>query len=259
MRRWLKRYNLPIVRRALSLMGSDRKKFVALIVMFCGVELAWTLTEPIGIRGAINALGAADLDAFWRAMPLVAIGKALWWIYAPIAAWGTAKITTGAICQYRADLLHHLLRLPMRFFDARQRGALLTTFDGDMRALERVYDRSFFQVLRSTVGGLANVAVMAAMDWRFALVVLAQGALSIAASGKFARQLKAAGEEQQAGLAQAGAEAHQLVKSAKAIRLFGLQRGHAEQFSTSAGREAAARRRAGAIAARMNAALAAVN
>ncbi|NLG26150.1 MAG: ABC transporter ATP-binding protein, partial [Clostridiales bacterium] len=40
---------------------------------------------------------------------------------------------------------------------------------------------------------------------------------------------------------------------------FGLQRGHAERFSISAGREEAARRRAGATTARMNAALAAIS
>lgn len=252
-------FNLPTIKRALSLMKDKNKTFVAVILGFCFVELCCTALYTIGIKGVINAITAKDLTAFWLPMSFIMINHLLWWTYAPIATLITEKISKSTMRDFKTNLCEHIIKLPMLYHDNKSTGEILSVISNDTPCLANVYDWSFFQILRSALGGLGGIVIMGIIDWRFAIVVFILGTISVYISSYFGAKLEFVGKEQQERLARTSTDAYELVCAAKTIRLFNIERNKQVKFIETTKNEADIKTQGGKINAKMNAAIVVVN
>ncbi|QSX04872.1 ABC transporter ATP-binding protein [Sedimentibacter sp. zth1] len=259
MKKLFKNFNLPILTRSIALMGNRKNIFVAFILGFCAVELCCTVLYTIGIKGVINAITEMNLKAFWVPMSFIIANHLLWWTYAPISSYVTGKISKGTMRNFKSDFCEHIVRLPMRYHDNKPTSELLSVLLNDTACLSKVYDWSLFQVLRSATGGIGGIVLMAAIDWRFAIVVFSLGTISMLISSHFSKKLEAIGKEQQERLAKTSTDAYELIRAAKTIRLFHLEANRQTEFANIDHNEAAIKTKGGKINAKMNSAISLFN
>lgn len=259
MKKLIQSYNIPTIKRAIALMGRSKKTFFAFIFGFCIVELLGTVLYTIGIKGVINSITSKEIASFWASMGFIMINHMLWWIYAPISSYVTSRISNRTMRDLKVNICDHIVRLPMRYHDKRLAGELLSILTNDTDCLSGIYDWSFYQVLHNAINGVGGLVIMAVIDWRFAAVVFALGTISVCVSSFFSKKLEAAGKEQQQGLAKTSADAYELVRAAKTIRLFRLENMKKKQLINSIENEAEIRQKCGKISTRMNSAITTVN
>lgn len=249
----MKNFNIPTIIKAIKLMGKKSKLFLTCILLFCAVEMGGTVLSTLGIKGIITALGQNDYSLFWKSLLLIIINYVIWWIYAPISTYLCAIASKGTIRDIKTNLCEHIISLPMKYHDTKEKGKLLSVISNDTACLQGIYDWSFFEVMRSALGGIGGVIIMAVIDWHFAIVVFLLGTLSVLASSHFSKKLEKSGSELQEQLAQSSTDAYELVKASKTIRLLNLIGFKRESFNSITKFEADIKMKSGKISSKMNA------
>ena len=250
---FLKNFNIPTIMKAIKLMGKKSKLFLTCILLFCAIEIGGTVLNTFGIKGVITSLGESNYTLFWNSLLLIVINHSMWWIYAPISSYLCDVASKGAILDIKANLCEHIINLPMKYHDTKTKGELLSAVSNDTACLQRIYDWSFFQVLRSALGGVGGIVIMAVIDWRFAIIVFTLGTLSVITISHFSKKIEKIGAELQERLAKSSTDAYELVKAAKTIRLLNLEGFKTEGFNTSTKLEADTKIKSGKITSKMNA------
>jgi len=253
------KYNLPIIKNALKLMGRQEILFLVCTLVFCAVEIVGSILYTTGIRGAIDALGGTDWGIFGRNVLLILSASLLWWIWAPIASYNCAAASKRTVQRLKTDLFEQMIRMPMVELDKRPKGELLSALTNDISSLSHLYDWYFFQICRTSLGGLAGVVIMFSLDWRFGTVVFVLGTLSVLIASRFNKKLEENGEMLQKNLAASASDAYELVKGAKSIRLLKLQSHFTKKIAGSTAKEAETKIENGAITSRMKVAVTAIN
>ena len=249
--RLLKSYNFPTIFKTIDLMGGRKWLFLACITAFCGVEITGNILYTIGIRGAINSLsGTVYNDLLWSVF-LIFLSRATWWVYAPISSYCCSWSSKGTVQRLKTDLVDHIIRLPINEHDKHPNGELLSILSNDIDCLQRIYDWYFFQIRRTLIGGIAGIILMAAIDWRFAIVVFALGSISVLVTSKFNAKLKKGGETLQQALAQTSTDSYELIKGTKTLRLLRLQNYLLTKVSSSSQLEANSKIENGIILSRL--------
>lgn len=254
MKELIKQMNLPLVRRALAKLGKFKLIYLALIFFFCVMEVFYTLLGTYGMQGAINSLTAGDSEGFIRYFFYIILQNSLWWVYAPIATYFGERISKRTVRDYKAWLGAHIARLPQAFHDSKPIGELLSSLSSDMAGLMYFYDSGLLEVIKSISGGICGIVIMAVIDWRFSIVVLSMGLLSMYLTGRFSRKMDEMSRRQQELIAQNSSDAYELVRAAKTIRLLRILRHKTELIERNTENESNIRRRLGRISARMSAA-----
>lgn len=126
------------------------------------------------------------------------------------------------IVDFKTNFCEHVINLSMEYHDTKSKGEILSAISNDAACLQDIYDWSFLQVLHSAIGGLAGIIIMAFIDWRFAIVVVFFGTLSVFISSYFSKRLECLGKEFQERISKINTDTYQLIKAAKTIRLLKL-------------------------------------
>lgn len=237
MKKFVARFNFPVFRKAIHQMGNKKGVFLFFILLFCAIEIVCTILSVTAIKGIFNSVVDKEFEDFWRYIGMLVLNHIIWWTYAPIATYITEKISKKIVLEYKTDLCEHILKLPQKILDTKPTGELISAITNDMGCLEGFYNGGVFNFLRSFIGGINGVIIMAVIDWRFAIVVLGLGLLNIWISSYFAKKIEKAGQRMQEFMAKISTNVYELISAAKPIRLLRLQKQKYEDFSQSAQKE----------------------
>jgi|GEM_PF-779669 len=249
----LDRFNLKTVKKAIMLMGNMKKIYLLCIMLFCAVEIIGTALISFGMKGIINSLIDKNIKMFWYSLSLIILKNILWWCYAPISSYFTSKASIDTICEYKSKLCEHIFKLPMSYHDKKSKGEYLTLLTSDTDGLKSIYDRDFFQVVLSFLGGIGGIAVMIIMDYKFAIVVIGFGLLSIHVSSIFAMKLKKISIDRQKHLENTNTDIYELVKACKTIRILNAQNERKTQIEKALDDEKNIKKQFGSSVAKMKA------
>ncbi|MDD7593853.1 MAG: ABC transporter ATP-binding protein [Peptoniphilaceae bacterium] len=84
-----------------------------------------------------------------------------------------ANLAQKTIYRIRQDLNHHLLKLPVRFFDDVAHGDIMSTFTNDIDTLTQTLQSATAQILTATFQFVSTVVMMFVLRWQLTLVVMA--------------------------------------------------------------------------------------
>ncbi|MGI8873455.1 MAG: ABC transporter ATP-binding protein [Egibacteraceae bacterium] len=151
--------------------------------------------------------------------------------------WLASRVGEGVTFDLRVALFDHVQRLPLAFFTRIQTGALISRLNNDVLGSQRPFTETVGQFVQTSVGFIAALAFMVALDWRLTLAALAIAPLFIGVlrltSGKLQgllqRQMDA-----NAALATQMTERFQ-VGGALLVKLFGSRTGETGHFAERAG------------------------
>lgn len=255
----LENFNISTIIKSIQIMGKLKKLFLLCIFLFCSIELAGIPLLTYGIKGVINAVTSKNYSLFWISMLLIMIKHLVWSAYSPISAYLCDYASKGAIRDFKVKTTEHIIKLPQSYHDLKPNGGLLSLMSNDTAYLQGIYDWSFFQVIRSALQGVGGVAMMAIMDWRFAIVVFVLGTINVYTISYFSKKLEHTGEKLQENLSKNNIDVYELMKAAKTIRLLKLSNNKKCEFESNTGEEADTRIKSGKISSRMNAIITGLN
>ncbi|MFF0598910.1 ABC transporter ATP-binding protein [Streptomyces antibioticus] len=155
---------------------------VAVSACYIGQSLLLTLAVARGLRGDL----AGAVPACCGALALVSVRAGLLWAREVTAARAAEKVKT----ELRLRLYRHLLLLGPGQVTRRRTGAVLTTLQDSVDALDRFVSVFLPQVLVSVLGALGILTVLAVVDPGVAVLVAVTAVLAAAAPRLVFRRMR---------------------------------------------------------------------
>lgn len=149
-----------------------RHKFMLLIVsILVTVSALANLLGTYMIRPVVNNLANGDLHSLAIGV-LVAAG-----IFAigALAAWGYSQTMVKAAQQVvfdiRRDLFAHMQTLPLRFFDEKRHGDIMSLFTNDIDTIADALNNSFAMAIQSFIQMIGTLVILYILNWKLSLIV----------------------------------------------------------------------------------------
>ena len=82
------------------------------------------------------------------------------------------KMNTRVLCEIRCEMFEHLEKLPLKYFDSRTHGEIMSRFTNDTDTLREMLSNALPNMISSTVTLIGVLAAMFLMNWKLTLLVL---------------------------------------------------------------------------------------
>jgi ATP-binding cassette subfamily B protein RaxB len=137
-----------------------------------------------------------------------------------LRGWAIAVLGTRLHLQLHARLLHHMLRLPMTWFERRETGDVLSRYES-LRTIQRTLGTSFLEALVDGAMALLTLGLMLATSPRLALVGIAAAAAYAGLRLLLHRAMRAAADEHLLHAAAQHGHLIETLRGMQAVKLFG--------------------------------------
>lgn len=207
------------LRVLLSYMGRHKFLLFAVVILVTISALA-NLLGTYMVRPVVNSLAKGDK----RSLVLgVAVTAAVYGAGA-LSAFGytqtMVKTAQKILFDIRRDLFAHLQNLPLRFFDTRRKGDVMSYFTNDVDTISDALNNSFAMVIQTFIQIVGTLAVLFVLNWQLSLVVTVCYLfmfLYIRFSGK---RSKAYYNQQQSCLGDLDGYIEEMVNGQKVVKVF---------------------------------------
>lgn len=183
----------------------------------------WFLKELIGNPADALAKGINSAEVVEKSnrivIELVAV-LALQAIVAFFRVQGFIRSGESALNHMRRDLFHHMIRLPMPFFQEQRAGALSNRISADLNLVRETVLNTIPQAVRHTVilvGGLIAIFIA---TWKLSLILLGSVPIVVLAIAVFGRKVRKHSREAQDALADAGTVIEESVQGIADVKSF---------------------------------------
>ena len=207
------------LRTLMSYMGRHRYLLLVVAVLVT-VSALCNLLGTYMIRPVVNGLAAGGVKALLRGVALTACI----YLAGALSAWGytqtMVKAAQKVLFDIRRDLFAHLQTLPLRFFDTRRHGDIMSYFTNDVDTISDALNNSFAMVIQSFIQVVGTLTMLFILNWRLTLVVAVCYVvmfLYIRYSGK---RSKAYYRKQQASLGDLDGYIEEMVAGQKVVKVF---------------------------------------
>ena len=208
------------VSRLLRYLGTQKLAFAAagfLVFVSVSAELLGTYM----IRPVVNGLvEGGSLEHLLRTVLLTALiyltGVAASLGYTQIMARTAQKV----VYEIRRDLFCHMETLPLKFFDTRRHGDVMSVFTNDVDTISDAMNNSFAAIIKSFMQIFGTMILIFILSWRLSLIVaIAYIAmyLYIRFSGKRSKKFY---NEQQSKLGDLDGFIQEMVSGQKVVKVF---------------------------------------
>jgi ATP-binding cassette subfamily B protein len=176
-------------------------------IIFTGV-IGSRLPAGITQQQAIDAARARGQDAFanllqgqqvtpgqgidFTALAHTLLVALVLYVFAAVFLWAQAWVLNGVVQRtvrrLRGDVEAKLHRLPLRYFDGRPRGEILSRVTNDIDNIQQTMQQTMAQLLNSLLTLVGVLLVMVLISWELALVALVSVPLSIVVTRLIAKR-----------------------------------------------------------------------
>jgi ATP-binding cassette subfamily B protein len=134
-----------------------------------------------------------------------------------------ARVVASVMSDLRLRIFTHLQRLSASFYARSRAGDLLARFTTDLEGIERALAEEVPQAIYCVLTVLAGAAMLVAIEWRLALVLLVLLPLMPLLPRRLAPRAAASSDERQRAAARVLASMHENLAAQLVVRAFGLQ------------------------------------
>ena len=149
-----------------------RHKFMLLIVsILVTVSALANLLGTYMIRPVVNNLANGDLHS----LAVGVLVAAAIFVTGALAAWGYSQTMVKAAQQVvfdiRRDLFAHMQTLPLRFFDEKRHGDIMSLFTNDIDTIADALNNSFAMAIQSFIQMIGTLTILYILNWKLSLIV----------------------------------------------------------------------------------------
>ena len=217
------------LRTLLSYLGRHKLLLLAVAVLVSVSALA-NLLGTYMIRPVVNSLAGGQVGDLIRG---VAVTAGIYGLGA-VCAYGYTQIMVKAaqkvLRDIRRDLFAHLQTLPLRFFDTRRHGDVMSYFTNDVDTISDALNNSFAMVIQSFIQVAGTLTMLFILNWRLSLVVAVCYAVMFGYVRFSGRRSKAYYTRQQASLGELDGYIEEMMAGQKVVKVFNHEEASLEEF-----------------------------
>ena len=214
----------------LSYMGRHRFLFLAVAVLVT-ISALGNLLGTYMIRPVVNSVGAGDVQALVRG---VALTVAIYGV-GVLAAFGYTQTMVYAaqkvLYDIRRDLFAHIQKLPLRFFDTRRHGDIMSYFTNDVDTVADALNNSFAMAIQSFIQMTGTLVLLFVLNWQLSLIVVLGYAAMFLYIRFSARRSTSYYTAQQAAIGNVNGYIEEMVAGQKIIKVFNHEAENKRGFS----------------------------
>ena len=156
----------------LSYLGRH-KRMLFVVAVLVSVSATANLLGTYMIRPVVNNLADGKVSTLIAG---VAIAAVIFGIGA-LSAWGYSqtmvKVAQRVIYDIRHDLFAHVQKLPLKFFDTRKNGDIMSLFTNDIDTISDALNNSFAMVIQTFIQMVGTLLILYILNWKLSLIVTA--------------------------------------------------------------------------------------
>lgn len=226
-------------KRLLQYLGNYRKNLV--IIAFLAILVALVaVAGPIVLGQIINTLqlmivGEISFDDGKRTIITIFIvilslygGR---YIFEVIMMLMGNKVSIGIAKKMRNDLRDKLENLPIKYFDERQTGDILSIFQNDVDIVMNAIQQSMINIIASSFVIVGILAMMFIISWKLTLISLAILPLFVLATTSIAKRSQKKFKAQQKELGKLNGHIEEVFTANKIVKLFNKEEESYQDFS----------------------------
>ena len=208
-----------------------RHKFLLLAVgVLVAVSAIANLLGTYMIRPVVNSLISGSMDTLLQGIALT-VGI---YVVGVLCAFGYTQTMVRAaqkvLLDIRRDLFVHLQTLPLRFFDTRRHGDIMSYFTNDVDTIADALNNSFAMAIQSFIQMTGTLILLFVLNWRLSLVVVVCYGVMFAYIRFSSRRSKAYYTKQQAYLGDLDGYIQEMVNGQKVVQVFNHEEACLEIF-----------------------------
>lgn len=229
---------LAILKRILGYMLKSYKfAFALVVVCIVGTALA-TLRGTLFMQSLIDDYiipltmsQAPDYSELAAAIASVAVTYGIGILCAYIYQRVMVNISQGTMRNIRLEIFAHMESLPIRYFDTRAHGDIMSVYTNDVDTLRQVISQSIPQLINSVVTLVITFAAMFLLDVPLSLITLVMVCLMFFATSKIAGRASRYFTRQQKDLGTVNGYIEEMMNGQKVIKVFCHEEAGIEQFT----------------------------
>ena len=217
------------LRELLSYMGRHKLLFLAVAVLVT-ISASANLLGTYMIQPTVDALTAGDVPAFIR---WIAITACIY-VAGVLAALGYTQLMVHAaqkvLVDIRRDLFAHIQTLPLAYFDARNRGDIMSYFTNDVDTVAEAMNNSFAMVIQSFIQIVGTLTLIFVLNWQLSLIVVVGYAAMFAYIAFSTKKSRGYYRRQQAVLGELDGYIEEMVGGQKVVKVFNHEQANVMAF-----------------------------
>ncbi len=220
---------LHTLRELMAYLGRHKLLFLAVAVLVT-ISAVANLVGTYMIRPVVDALAAGNYDAFVKNILLTAA------IYCVgvLATFGYTQTMVHAgqkvLVDIRRDLFAHIQTLPLRYFDSRSRGDIMSYFTNDVDTVAEAMNNSFAMVIQSFIMIVGTLTMIFILNWQLSLIVVVGYAVMFAYISFSTRRSRRYFQKQQAVLGELDGYVEEMVTGQKVVKVFNHESANVAEF-----------------------------
>lgn len=198
----------PSAKRLIGLLGPEKWRFM-FVVLLVVVSVVLSVIAPLILGLAIDVIwngvtGDAHIDfvelgrLILIVIALYAVSSVFMWLQGFILN----RLVMRVVYKLRQDIEHKINRMPLSYFDGRQRGDVLSRVTNDVDNIQQALQQAFSQLVQSVLMIIGIGIMMFVVSWQLALIALIAlplsaviaGVVGVRAQKLFVTQWKSTGE-----------------------------------------------------------------
>jgi len=242
------------LKRLASYMGRYKALWIAVFILIA-VNAGSSVVSSYAIKPALNdyiipLIGKQnpDLTKFIKMLGFVfsifAAGS--------FAAWGSARImlhiSSDMLFRIRSDLFEKLETLPIKYYDTRTHGEIMSRFTNDIDTLRDVFSQSLGQLFSSALTVSGIFAMMIVLSPALTLIAAASIALIMLLAGFVGKKSAGAFRDQQKNIGRVNGYIEELIEGLRVVKVFNHEREAIASFASLNGELCASGTRANTYA-----------
>ena len=208
-----------------------RHKFMLLIVSILVTVSALAnllgtyMIRPVGINLANGDLHSLAIGVLVAA-GIFAIGA--------LAAWGYSQTMVKAAQQVvfdiRRDLFAHMQTLPLRFFDQKRHGDIMSLFTNDIDTIADALNNSFAMAIQSFIQMIGTLVILYILNWKLSLIVTVCYGIMFWYMKFSGAKSKVFYAKQQQSLGELDGYIEEMVSGQKVVKVFNHEQASLQEF-----------------------------
>lgn len=219
------------VKRLLSYISKDKWKLI--IVFACTLlNTLFSLAASYMLRPIINNLTQGD-DRITKLIQGI-IAMVLIYLCGVLAQYIQQRIMIGisqnAIMRLRNELFDRLQNLPVRYFDANNKGDIMSRFTNDVDAVGEMLNSTVIQLFSGVISLVGTFALMIYTNWILTLITVVMMPLMLMAIKAITSRSSKYYRAQQAAIGTINGYIEETMNGQKVVKVFNHEEGAAEEF-----------------------------
>lgn len=151
-------------------------------------------------------------------------------LFGYIQAWVMAGVSQKVTFNLRRDLSKKVDRLPLRYFDTRTHGEVLSRITNDVETINQTLNQSLSQIITSVTTIIGILVLMLTISWQMTIVALLILPISMLLMRAIIGKSQAYFVEQQASLGQMNGHVEEMFSGHTVMKAFGGEKRSIESF-----------------------------